>query len=46
MQDKEILELAKEMGFRAAFVDTADVVQEPSFRKFCEDNLGGKYNAN
>ena len=46
MQDKEILELAKEMGFRAAFVDTADVVQEPSFRKFCEDNLCGKYNAN
>ena len=46
MQDKDILALAKEMGFRAAFVDTAAVVQEPSFRKFCEDNLCGKYNAN
>ena len=46
MQDHEILKLAEEMGFSAAFVDTADVVQEPSFRKFCEDNLCGKYNAN
>ena len=46
MQDKEILALAEDMGFRAAFVDTADIVQEPSFRKFCEDNLCGKYNAN
>ena len=46
MQDKEIIQLAEQMGFRAAFVDTEAVVQEPSFRKFCEDNLCGKYNAN
>lgn len=46
MQDTDILKLAEEMGFSAAFVDTADVVQDPSFRKFCEDNLCGKYNAN
>lgn len=46
MQDTDILKLAGEMGFSAAFVDTKDVVQDPSFRKFCEDNLCGKYNAN
>ena len=46
MEDQEILKQAKEMGFSAAIIDTKDVVQEPSFRKFCEDNLCGKYNAN
>jgi len=46
MDDNQILTLAAEMGFRTAFIDTADVVQDPSFRKFCEDNLCGKYNAN
>ena len=46
MNDEHILKLAEGMGFSAAFVDTKDVVQDPSFRKFCEDNLCGKYNAN
>ena len=46
MQEHEIIKLAEEMGFAAAYIDTADVVQDPSFRKFCEDNLCGKYNAN
>ena len=46
MQEHEIIKLAEEMGFSAAYIDTADVVQDPSFRKFCEDNLCGKYNAN
>ena len=46
MQEHEIIKLAEEMGFTAAYIDTADVVQDPSFRKFCEDNLCGKYNAN
>ena len=46
MQDADVLKLAEQMGFQASFVDTADVVQERSFRKFCEDNLCGKYNAN
>ena len=45
MNDEHILKLAEEMGFFAAFVDTKDVVQDPSFRKFCADNLCGKYNA-
>ena len=46
MQEHEIIKLAEEMGFTAAYIDTADVAQDPSFRKFCEDNLCGKYNAN
>ena len=46
MQEYEIIKLAEAMGFTAAYIDTADVVQDPSFRKFCEDNLCGKYNAN
>ena len=46
MQEHEIIKLAEEMGFSAAYIETADVVQDPSFRKFCEDNLCGKYNAN
>ena len=46
MQDTEILNLAASMGFEAAFADVADIVQDPSFRKFCEDNLCGNYNAN
>ena len=46
MEEKDILRMAEEYGFSAAFIDTADVVQDPSFRKFCEDNLCGKYNAN
>lgn len=46
MQEHEIIKLAEEMCFSAAYIDTADVVQDPSFRNFCEDNLCGKYNAN
>ena len=46
MDNEKILKLAEEMGFLAAFVEIGDVVQDPSFRKFCEDNLCGKYNAN
>ena len=46
MQEHEIIKLAEEMGFTVAYIDTVDVVQDPSFRKFCEDNLCGKYNAN
>lgn len=46
MENTEILKLAEEFGFRPSFVATEDVVQDPSFRKFCEDNLCGKYNAN
>ena len=46
MNDKQIIELAEASGFRAAMIATNEIVQEPSFRKFCEDNLCGKYNAN
>ena len=46
MNDKQIIELAEASGFRAAMIPTNEIVQNPSFRKFCEDNLCGKYNAN
>lgn len=46
MNDKQIFELAEESGFRVAMIPTNEIVQDPSFRKFCEDNLCGKYNAN
>lgn len=40
------LELAKSFGFQnAVLVDTKDIPFEPSFRKYCEDNLCGNYNA-
>ena len=46
MQDTELLNLATRMGFNAAFAEVADIVQDPSFRKFCEENRCGNYNAN
>ena len=46
MQDSELLKLAKSHGFSAAVIGVADVPVEGKFRKFCEDNLCGQYNAN
>lgn len=46
MQDCEILKLAKDNGFSAAMIATDEIIQDASFRKFCEDNLCGKYDAN
>ena len=46
MNDKQIIELAEASGFRVAMISTNEIAQDPSFRKFCEDNLCGKYNAN
>ena len=46
MKDAQILELAQSAGFQAAMIPTEAIVQDPSFRKYCEDNLCGKYNAN
>ena len=46
MQDNEIIKLAESDCFSAAFIDTDKIIQDPSFRKFCEENLCGKYNAN
>ena len=46
MTDIQLLEIAKEAGFTAAMIPTKDIPVDGSFRKFCEDNLCGKYNAN
>ena len=46
MTDMELIRLAEEEGFRAAVICAKDVPVDGAFRKFCEDNLCGKYNAN
>lgn len=46
MTDKELLELAENEGFFAAVIPTEDIVVDYKFRKFCEDNLCGRYGAN
>ena len=46
MTDMELIKLAEDMGFRAAVIAAKDIPVDGSFRKFCEDNLCGKYNAN
>ena len=46
MTDNELIKLAKEEGFHAAVICAKEIPVDGSFRKFCEDNLCGKYNAN
>ena len=46
MTDLELTKLAEEAGFRAAVIPAKEIPVDGSFRKFCEDNLCGKYNAN
>ena len=46
MTDKQLLSIAQEQGFIPAIISTQDIVVDYSFRKFCEDNLCGKYGAN
>ena len=46
MTDMELIKLAEEAGFRAAVIPVKEIPVDGSFRKFCEDNLCGKYNAN
>ena len=46
MTDMELIKLAETEGFHAAIIPAKDVPADGSFRKFCEDNLCGKYNAN
>ena len=46
MNDMELIKLAQEAQFRAAVICAKDIPVDGSFRKFCEDNLCGKYNAN
>lgn len=41
------IEYAIEEGFAdAAIVDTSEIVFDPGFRPYCEENLCGQYNAN
>lgn len=46
MTDMQLLETAREAGFYAAILPTSEIVIDPKFRPFCEENLCGKYNAN
>ena len=46
MTDLELIKLAEEAGFHAAVISAKEIPVNDSFRKFCEDNLCGKYNAN
>ena len=47
MTEEQIIGCALEEGFaNAAIVDTGDIVFDPSFRPYCEENLCGQYGAN
>lgn len=47
MSDQEIIQRALAVGFAAAeIVDTRDIVFDPSFRPYCEENLCGQYGIN
>ena len=46
MTDLELIKLAETAGFHAAVLPAKEIPVDGAFRKFCEDNLCGKYNAN
>ena len=47
MTEAEMIQCAIDEGFAAAaIVDTAQIVFDPSFRPYCEENLCGQYGAN
>ena len=46
MTDMDLIKQAEEAGFLAAILPVKEIPVDGSFRKFCEDNLCGKYNAN
>ena len=47
MTEQEMIRAAVALGFSAAAVaDTRDIVFDPTFRPYCEENLCGKYGAN
>lgn len=47
MTHEEMIALAVEEGFSAAqIIDTSDIVFDPMFRPFCEENLCGQYGVN
>ena len=44
MTEAEMIQCAIDEGFAAAaIVDTAQIVFDPSFRPYCEENLCGQY---
>ena len=47
MDEKTMLNWAYEEGFAAAAViDTKDIVFDPTFREYCQENLCGQYGIN
>jgi len=47
MNDASLIQLALDAGFSAtAIIDIKDIVFDPSFRPYCEENLCGHYGAN
>ena len=46
MTDSELIRQAETEGFHAAILSAKDIPVDGSYRKFCEDNLCGKYDAN
>lgn len=47
MHNEDILNLAYAEGFAAAaFIDPQEIVFDPSFRPYCEENLCGQYGVN
>ena len=46
MTDMQLLQMAEKEGFRGAVLSAKEIPVDGTFRKFCEDNLCGKYNAN
>lgn len=47
MTKELLIQYALEEGFeKAALVSTKDIVTDPAFRPYCEENLCGQYNAN
>ena len=46
MTELELLIMAEDAGFLAAILPAKDIPVDSSFRKFCQDNLCGKYNSN
>lgn len=46
MTDIELLDMAADEGFFAAVIAPEEIPVSGKFRRFCEENLCGKYNAN
>lgn len=46
MTPQVLLDLAKAEGFLSAVIDPKEIPVDPSFRKFCEQNLCGQYGIN